>query len=695
LLWTDSPQSVPAEDDPDRTRKEQELCDFVDRYIVCAAHNRSSSAHAATSTSSTSTSTTPNDTSCPLTPELVRRNTHKHTRTCKQKHKKKIRCRFRIPLPPMRKTCVLRCFGEDAPNVGQHEKNWDRVQSVLQTMFEEHRKDSTALDGMCFDTFLKKVKLSEDEYLDAVRASLTSNHRIFLKRAPNEIRINAYNPFLLSTWEANMDIQLVTDMYGCAQYIAGYLTKGHGGLTKALEEAVNTVGLDQVSQWRHIGNKFLKASQFSVQEAVYYLLGLPFRRATRSFIFVNTSAKEKRVVFLKSQKELDEMEADSLDIESENLLSRYAARPASMEDICLAYFAAWYEWVPKTPAAQKSNQRAGFAPETGKYEDENDAVEQEEDRDANGDAAVSSAHAATPDLSSAHAATTLFNFRKRKHAAILRCVRFDRNKDPDNYIREQLMMYLPWRDEDQLLSEHGTYQQAYLANKDVVDSQRLSYEPMADAIDSFLGKEQDETSATDDTASSKKKRAPSTRKQYDIAQDLSSIPIPNTVTDAKYYEMVARLNVKQRTFFNHVLYWMQNKPEEQFTAFLSGGAGTGKTHLSLALIQMVQRCFRNVPGHDPLFPSVLSVAFSGKAAMLLNGTTIHSAFGINPYTHTYCELEATQWNTLSTNYSQLKFLIIDEVSMVSNNLLATINRRLQEIKGNELPFGGVHVLFVG
>lgn len=216
----------------DRKRKEQELCDFVDQYIVCAAHNRSSSVPTATSKKipkGAAVPFPPADTSIPISPEIVGRNTHKHSRTCRRKYKKKVRCRFHIPLPPMRQTCVLRCFPEDEPEIGRHKKTWDRIQSLLQTMFDEQRKDSEALDTMTFDDFLKKLHLSEDEYLDAVRSSLTSNHRIFLRRAPNEIRINAYNPFLLSTWEANMDIQLVTDMYGCAQYIAGYVTKGHGG----------------------------------------------------------------------------------------------------------------------------------------------------------------------------------------------------------------------------------------------------------------------------------------------------------------------------------------------------------------------------------------------------------------------------------------------------------------------------------
>ena len=38
----------------------------------------------------------------------------------------------------------------------------------------------------------------------------------FLKRNPNELRINNYNPASNSARKANMDIQFVLDVYACA-----------------------------------------------------------------------------------------------------------------------------------------------------------------------------------------------------------------------------------------------------------------------------------------------------------------------------------------------------------------------------------------------------------------------------------------------------------------------------------------------
>ena len=55
----------------------------------------------------------------------------------------------------------------------------------------------------------------------AVRSSLNAP-TAFLKRKPNELRINNYNPPCLKAWRANMDIQFVFDVYACAMYIVSY-----------------------------------------------------------------------------------------------------------------------------------------------------------------------------------------------------------------------------------------------------------------------------------------------------------------------------------------------------------------------------------------------------------------------------------------------------------------------------------------
>ena len=84
-----------------------------------------------------------------------------------------------------------------------------------------------------FDTFLEKLKLTEDQYLKAIRFSL-KHPRLFLKRSPFEIRINNNNPNLLKAWRANMDLQFVLDPYACAVYILSYITKGQRGMSKLL-----------------------------------------------------------------------------------------------------------------------------------------------------------------------------------------------------------------------------------------------------------------------------------------------------------------------------------------------------------------------------------------------------------------------------------------------------------------------------
>jgi hypothetical protein len=71
---------------------------------------------------------------------------------------------------------------------------------------------------------LVKLKLTEQNYLLAILFTLKAP-TIFLKRKPNELRINNYNAACLSAWHANMDIQFVLDMYTCAIYIVSYISK--------------------------------------------------------------------------------------------------------------------------------------------------------------------------------------------------------------------------------------------------------------------------------------------------------------------------------------------------------------------------------------------------------------------------------------------------------------------------------------
>ena len=65
----------------------------------------------------------------------------------------------------------------------------------------------------------------------------------------------------------------------------------------------------------------------------------------------------------------------------------------------------------------------------------------------------------------------------------------------------------------------------------------------------------------------------------------------------------------------------------------------------------------------------------------------------------HCELFFTHarlhTQELRARLSGLRYLIIDEISMVSATTLLHVHRRLVEGTGNNGPYGGVSVIFIG
>lgn len=60
--------------------------------------------------------------------------------------------------------------------------------------------------------------------------------------------------------------------------------------------------------------------------------------------------------------------------------------------------------------------------------------------------------------------------------------------------------------------------------------------------------------------------------------------------------------------------------------FLSGSAGVGKSLVIKAIFQLIIHYFENLPDPQNEEIKVLLTAPSGKAAFLINGVTLHTAF---------------------------------------------------------------------
>ena len=123
--------------------------------------------------------------------------------------------------------------------------------------------------------------------------------------------------------------------------------------------------------------------------------------------------------------------------------------------------------------------------------------------------------------------------------------------------------------------------------------------------------------------------------------------------------------------------------------YVNAKGGCGKTFLLNGILQTIR-------GLEPGGCVALAMATTGIAAMLLeNGRTFHSRLKapLNPDDQSMLRILAQ--SELAKLVQMAKILAIDEVTMLDNLLMAALNRSLQDIMGNNLPFGGKVIVFSG
>ena len=160
--------------------------------------------------------------------------------------------------------------------------------------------------------------------------------------------------------------------------------------------------------------------------------------------------------------------------------------------------------------------------------------------------------------------------------------------------------------------------------------------------------------------------------------------IQTRLPEKNFLELLSKLNKKQREMFTHITHSLSQKPGEQLCIFITGGAGVGKSVLIRTLYQALHRLLCSESGQNPENVRILLCSYTGVAAYNIQGSTLHNAFCIEPNKKLkYKQLSDDKRNTLRTKYADLSVLIVDEVSMVGNEMLNFLYLRLQEVKGNK------------
>lgn len=187
------------------------------------------------------------------------------------------------------------------------------------------------------------------------------------------------------------------------------------------------------------------------------------------------------------------------------------------------------------------------------------------------------------------------------------------------------------------------------------------------------------------------------------AKPVANIELRQTFPTTHEIQLLLRqLNTDQKMFFYKIRKWCLDKVNgenpEPFQIFITGGAGTGKSHLIKCLYHETTKLLAS-HATNPDDIVVLLTAPTVTAAFNINGTTLHRAFSLpKSLALPYVYLRDSQLNKLRIQLRSLKILIIDEdeISMVGQNTLIYVNERLRQIKqsGNAV-FGNICVIAVG
>ena len=145
---------------------------------------------------------------------------------------------------------------------------------------------------------------------------------------------------------------------------------------------------------------------------------------------------------LKPKSVLDELPAESTDIESSNVIQRYSKRPKQLSKFCIA------DYVSKVDVIYPKGDKL---PE--KFEEKNDAETDESSSSDENENCLQDEN----DADASHTSVLLYQakngtkYKKRKVAGIIRYVKYNKKNDSENYYRERLMLFIPWRNEEKYL----------------------------------------------------------------------------------------------------------------------------------------------------------------------------------------------------------------------------------------------------
>ena len=658
---------------------------------------------------------------------------HKCTKTCT---KKGPHCRFGFPKLPSNKTLIAHPK-DKCDEDGQEElkSNLALLQKMKSYLENDENDRNRSLEDI-----LKDLGLTSDEY-HAALATSDRGKQVVLKRKPNECFINNYNLRFIDVFQANMDLQFCTDAYAVVTYVCDYWSKDDTGMTAFLKESFK-----EGKSWgnqkllTHLKRTYMSKRQIGKCEAIYRAIpSMHLQEANVACTFVQSGYSENQSCYLRKAQSSEKPEHQSNDSNSESdssddeendkietnmftvpgreglfmmtekIHDKYAARPDGVETLVLSQFATCYTKCQRRPKTVQFNE-LGVTEKTGNIKN----------------------HLTDEPLPLHIKLRTNEVYRLRKFCSVLRIHASSKKDGLEEYYAE-MQLFSPWREEklkewkdpnqcvaqfqerqrdihkvrtkifpfsmNQIMEEFKAQEvlnriseetgnmldaQGAQDNEDVLDE---GLEELRMPIADF------ETWLDDNNALEPKTRSEGGK--YRTLELQSMDDLLETTLNLVPEQQVALQKVVD--FAKSVVQCRNSNlardAPKQLGLILHGGGGVGKSATTKVCAQWAEHILRRA-GDNQTKPRILLLCPTGMAASVIDGATICSSLELF-FGSKYKGLTDQSLAQFRSEFEELKLIIIDEMSMVGADDLYKIHRRLVDIFNNNLPFGGLGMMFVG
>ncbi|XP_049318190.1 uncharacterized protein LOC105232370 isoform X10 [Bactrocera dorsalis] len=583
----------------------------------------------------------------------IKLQTHKHTYTCYKKMdpNRKENCRFGAPFMPSRNTITLLPMKDTDQNFSEEKfKEYKNHYKLLRSNLESF--EYTDFDHFYIDNHIE----SDEHYYNIIRAGI-NRPRLFYRRTPSEKWYNSFNPFVLHHLKSNMDFQMILDEYSCAAYVVEYVNKHNRGISDLQRQILQVMDenpeFDLVDITKKLSVDVLHAVEMSAQEAAWYLLRQPMAKSSVVTVYIPTIYPTERHRIRKTMKELEALQDDCTNIWKENWFDKYEKRPDDLDNVTLAQFVANY-----------------YINNKGEYV-------------------------------------------KRKIPKVIRYRNYDMTNNFNDYRREMVLLHIPFKSENNDVLADNKYIQIFEDNKDLILKRRKEFESNLDMEKTLeicrqLCREKEDEDADGEDEQEHANIVFENDPYALIAQypdstinaDLQNAALSKLGAVAKqrenlmdtqhFCELMRSANTKQKDLLMNIIHHLLTPNQVPFQIFFTGPAGSGKTFV----IKLIMEIYNRFTDNDGYCNAYITCASTGKAAVAINGTTVHTALKI-PISK-MLPLSFETLHLYRSLFRYVKVLIIDEVSMISAELLGKIDMRLKQITGRgKADFGGIDVILIG